>query len=81
MKQRAAMLPTETTGSAEVPGLSECQISLWSGVQQKHAGSGREKADIHLYKYFILAADKQEIHIQIFSSQFCNSGIYFEYFD
>lgn len=40
------------------------------GTELKHAVSGREKVDFHLYKYLILAAGKQEIHIQIFSCNF-----------
>lgn len=40
------------------------------GIELKHAVSGREKVDFHLYKYLILAAGKQEIHIQIFSCNF-----------
>lgn len=55
--------------------LGDFFFSFWSDftqfrVKQKHAVSGREKADIHLYKYLILAADKQEINIQIFSCNF-----------
>lgn len=40
------------------------------GVELKHAVSGGEKADFHLYKYLMLAAGKQAIHIQIFSCNF-----------
>lgn len=48
-----------------------CLFGLASlGVELKHVVSGREKADFYLYKYLILAAGKQEIHIQIFSCNF-----------
>lgn len=65
------MEPGVSTGSAEGSGSFEFLGPFWSvfterGVKEKHAVSGREKADIHLYKYLILAADTQEIHIQIF---------------